>query len=194
MVFAKIPCVFALFLSAAGSYFMPVVASAVTPFETTVELKTAVDQYCEGTFNSTSIYGWVMIFVKPSRSLCQWSSWVGGRFWSSGLQWYEACDMLRKNEESLDAHEHIIGETVGQSDSRTYFSSTSWSELTEVQATKWNMIPYMSIFVVCIDVNYPPLFFIHYALTNMHHLLRSSLFLTITMSATTMAFVVSSYY
>ena len=41
-----------LFLMTAGSYFKPVVA--YTPFQTRSELKTAVDQYCDGTFNSTS--------------------------------------------------------------------------------------------------------------------------------------------
>ena len=44
-----------------GSYFKPVVASAVTPFETNADLKTAVEQYCNGTFVSSSVYGWVVV-------------------------------------------------------------------------------------------------------------------------------------
>jgi hypothetical protein len=55
MIVTKSPRVLlSLVLMTAGSYFMPVVASAVTPFETRDELKTAVDQYCGGSFNSTS--------------------------------------------------------------------------------------------------------------------------------------------
>jgi len=50
----------------AGSYFKPVVASAVTPFETNADLKTAVEQYCNGTFVSSSVYGWVVVgSIKP---------------------------------------------------------------------------------------------------------------------------------
>ena len=47
-----------LHLMTAGSYFMPVVASAVTPFEDRDELKAAVNQYCDGSFDSDgSEYG-----------------------------------------------------------------------------------------------------------------------------------------
>jgi hypothetical protein len=44
-------------LIAAASYFMPIVESAVTAFETRDELKVAVDQYCDGTFDANSTYG-----------------------------------------------------------------------------------------------------------------------------------------
>ena len=64
--------VLSLFLVGAGTNFMPVImASAFTPFETNDELKTAVDQYCAGTFTSSSVYGWVVsgCCMKPSRPL-----------------------------------------------------------------------------------------------------------------------------
>jgi surface protein len=60
MILTKSPRVVLLSLylmMTAGSYFKPVVASAVTPFETNADLKTAVEQYCNGTFVSSSVYG-----------------------------------------------------------------------------------------------------------------------------------------
>jgi hypothetical protein len=55
MIVTKSPRVLLSFLMTAGSFFFtPVVASAVTPFETYNELKTAVDQYCGGSFDSSS--------------------------------------------------------------------------------------------------------------------------------------------
>jgi hypothetical protein len=46
-----------LVMTAGSDYFKPVVASAVTPFETNEDLSVAVDEYCGGTFNSSSAYG-----------------------------------------------------------------------------------------------------------------------------------------
>jgi hypothetical protein len=59
MIITKSPRVLlSFFLMTAGSYFTPVVASAVTPFETYDELKAAVDQYCDDSFDSSgSGYG-----------------------------------------------------------------------------------------------------------------------------------------
>jgi len=59
MIITKSPRVLlSLFLMTPGSYFMPVVASAVTPFPNRDVLKAAVDQYCDGSFDSNgSEYG-----------------------------------------------------------------------------------------------------------------------------------------
>jgi hypothetical protein len=58
MILSRTPHVLSTFLIAAASYFVtPVVESAVVPFETRDELKTAVDQYCGGTFDPISAYG-----------------------------------------------------------------------------------------------------------------------------------------
>jgi hypothetical protein len=58
MILSRSPHVFSLFLIAAASYFVtPVVESANLQFETRDELKTAVDQYCGGTFDPISAYG-----------------------------------------------------------------------------------------------------------------------------------------
>jgi hypothetical protein len=54
MIVTKSPRVLLSFLMTAGCFFTPVVASAVTPFETYNELKTAVNQYCGGSFDSSS--------------------------------------------------------------------------------------------------------------------------------------------
>jgi hypothetical protein len=60
MIITKSPRVLlSLFLmTAAGSYFTPVVASAFTPFGDRDELKVAVDQFCgTNTFDPNSKYG-----------------------------------------------------------------------------------------------------------------------------------------
>jgi hypothetical protein len=59
MIITKSPRVLlSVFLMTPGSYFTPVVASAVTPFQTRDELKAAADQYCDGSFDSDgSEYG-----------------------------------------------------------------------------------------------------------------------------------------
>ncbi len=58
MIVTKSPRVLLSFLMTAGSYFTPVVASAVTPFPNRDVLKATVDQYCDGSFDSNgSEYG-----------------------------------------------------------------------------------------------------------------------------------------
>jgi hypothetical protein len=58
MIITKSPRVLSsLFVMTAGSYFKPVVASAVTPFFDEFDLSETVNQYCDGTFSSSSTYG-----------------------------------------------------------------------------------------------------------------------------------------
>jgi hypothetical protein len=58
MIITKSPRVLlSLFIMTPGSYFKQAMASAVTPFETYDELKSAVNQYCDDIFDSSSAYG-----------------------------------------------------------------------------------------------------------------------------------------
>jgi hypothetical protein len=57
MIISRSSKVLSLFLIAAPSYSMPVVESAGVPFETRDELKTALHQYCGGTFDPNVAYG-----------------------------------------------------------------------------------------------------------------------------------------